>query len=963
MQPVSLHTQWDTFLLNPYFNNHDFNESKFNDLLHQSTAEVISSEEQIESNQLNHESAKAECARLKAEKKQLDDRNGSRGRRSIQEEVRFKQVLKEIKSAKMRYKRQGNRMRKTQKYALTLTTKLDTFLNSIRNPDIQHIEKNENKEQTQNTQHNQETVNMVHLRLISFCVDTLAVMHEKFASNHKNIVEIYKYLLSDKHQTLPLLQSLLKWTHSHKNACSSILDLFNINLNGNINTNSNSTNSTEQRDHRLWILYVICCAFPALYIPMSIDHLQDKEALSILCHHLLPKYPMITLQILNDRTSNTTVTSSTTSGTDSTESLVMILKICQFHPALWGTIQSEPFAQSLFNTLRSTMESTVNEADKESLFHLLCGFEPLMVNLKGIKATDSMNAINSMSTRFEGSVARTILNLDDFNRLIDHNLDITFTPNSTANGAAMLSLYDTFQRLKCSKFENLIQHQTVLQLLSALDRPFWFSVTVRLLIESPDITSHLTFFQRFKYWICSDIDLIAYFTLKRTVQSTRSISNLSKLCKSLKVTFALNSNLLAEMVPFMECIDETVISLLNQINVQLLPKNVGTLLMQYLFRSLINMQHTHLRNAVISLMLKLCEFDSRIYKEPIELSVSYILCPELKGSKIIKLKPKRIEKAQHRKILRPKIKVNPYANALLKQIDKESGPKLEALQRVLDRKRDSLKSMDRQNANDANDATNHKLNKSEKEEKSKEDVEALNVYEVCWYLLSRLSRHLIPYLTNFVRSILPGTHSSPSQSRYTESVQKQTVLIFDHDTLLLFQSYPDLLLILKLFCIHRKPAAESADAFNANNDMLVYLRSLCVSFYIQCTKYTKALKTKTEKENVAKDYDFYGAVHVLLECFYLSGKTSMRFHKMTALIYDLELDEIGKLLRHICSLSLPQQQAAPGMMAKSQPMFPQGVNDKLVVAEKRVIRQILLQNTDLMHKHCTFVASIFAASS
>ncbi len=48
------------------------------------------------------------------------------------------------------------------------------------------------------------------------------------------------------------------------------------------------------------------------------------------------------------------------------------------------------------------------------------------------------------------------------------------------------------------------------------------------------------------------------------------------------------------------------------------------------------------------------------------------------------------------------------------------------------------------------------------------------------------------YLLEYIQQILPDIHLQVSQSRYSESVQKWTVLMFDHEILMLFESYPNL---------------------------------------------------------------------------------------------------------------------------------------------------------------------------
>jgi len=110
--------------------------------------------------------------------------------------------------------------------------------------------------------------------------------------------------------------------------------------------------------------------------------------------------------------------------------------------------------------------------------------------------------------------------------------------------------------------------------------------------------------------------------------------------------------------------------------------------------------------------------------------------------------------------------------------------------------------------------------------------------------------------------------------------------MFDHNVLLTFESYPDLLLIVKLFC--EKTNVLGNDSKNANNITphthyvpLVYLRSLAVSYYIQCVKYTKALRAiagddggadgegegeAQRLQDVRKDYDFYYVCATLFEC-------------------------------------------------------------------------------------------------
>eukprot|EP01084_Bolivina_argentea_P082484 149356_1 len=180
---ANLSQTWDNFIDNPYTENGTFKEQLFNDLLHKSTNDVIISEEQFESLHESFENSKSENQKLKLEKKQLEDKGG-RKQRSIQEELRLKQVIKDIKSSKMRYKRQGNKMRRTQKFSLTLTNKLEKLLFSIKTNNIHNIDKS--------------TINRIHFLLIAFCVNTLSEMHNKFASSQENIDEIYNYLLNKK---------------------------------------------------------------------------------------------------------------------------------------------------------------------------------------------------------------------------------------------------------------------------------------------------------------------------------------------------------------------------------------------------------------------------------------------------------------------------------------------------------------------------------------------------------------------------------------------------------------------------------------------------------------------------------------------------------------------------------------------------------------------------------------------
>merc|ERR1712154_380163 len=108
-----------------------------------------------------------------------------------------------------------------------------------------------------------------------------------------------------------------------------------------------------------------------------------------------------------------------------------------------------------------------------------------------------------------------------------------------------------------------------------------------------------------------------------------------------------------------------------------------------------------------------------------------------------------------------------------------------------------------------------------------------------------------------------------------------------------------------------------------------------------------------DEEEEERDFYFYFSSLLIFECLYFCRKISQRFYKMIGLIFELDLTEIGKLFRHICTLCL--QPISP----QKPPFFPFKLDEKMLTAEKRVIRQILLQNTDLMSKHNDFVASIF----
>ena len=229
--------------------------------------------------------------------------------------------------------------------------------------------------------------------------------------------------------------------------------------------------------------------------------------------------------------------------------------------------------------------------------------------------------------------------------------------------------------------------------------------------------------------------------------------------------------------------------------------------------------------------------------------------------------------------------------------------------------------------------------------------------EAVWYLLSKLSANFVPYLSNFIESILPGVHLEPSLSKYSECIQKGTVLMFDHDILCLFRSYPDLLAIFKLFCQTTQMSADNT----SHGKMLSYLRSLCVSHHIECAKHTKSKQANNGKRE-ERDFDFYVASSVIFECLYFCQKISLRLYKMIGMLLDLDLSEMGKLFRHVCTLCLqpvPPQNAI-NIMAKSAPYFPLKLDQKMLTAEKRVIRQILLQNPELMSKHVDFVAAIFS---
>merc|ERR1712228_466402 len=121
----------------------------------------------------SYENSKGESIKLKAEKKELEEKEGGRKQRSIHEEVRSKQLIKEIKSAKMRYKRQGNKMRRTEKFSLSITEKLQKLLDGIKDND---------------------TINRIQFLFILFCIKTLIQIQTKFACNDQNIEQIYKYL-------------------------------------------------------------------------------------------------------------------------------------------------------------------------------------------------------------------------------------------------------------------------------------------------------------------------------------------------------------------------------------------------------------------------------------------------------------------------------------------------------------------------------------------------------------------------------------------------------------------------------------------------------------------------------------------------------------------------------------------------------------------------------------------------
>ena len=922
---ATLTERLDEFLANPYINKTELNETLLKGILKDASLEVINAESQYQALKDQYDKSKDDHEKLKQEKKGLDEKGG-KSRRSIQEEMRLTQVAKEIKSAKLRYKRQGNKMRKMQRFSSFIIEKFEKLLLIFND--------------------NQSITNRLHFLFIAFCIQSLERLQNKFAEKHRNIELIYNYLLENKDQTKPLLTSMLKWIHSYNDNPINIISIFNDNssksqMDQDEDDNDNDEDMKDSNDHNknknkmdndkvqnnLWILYIICCAFPALFITITINMLQNKKSLSILLHHLLPKYPVITLKMIN-----------TCLEQKDMDKLKMTLKIAQFHPKLWAKLQKQQFTKKIFDSLLSSLNDKKNEDEMQLLF----GFENLMMDIK-----DKDNG--ALKTKFTSHISDIILNLNDFDKYINHNIDTKYSPISNDNyhkGSVMLSLCNKFQRLKQCNFDILMKHNQIIKLLCLMDHAFFFNVIIKLIIDQNDIKDSFKIFEQNKQqnifydWIKDDIDVITYHSLKKRYQSNKSIKNLHFILKKLKLTFNINSHLLSALLPLLQRIDIDTINLLYYINTKTIPKNVGILLSKHLFTNLLQTNDKTIQNAIIHLIIKLCENDNRISKEGIELCVSYILCPELNGEKITKLKAKEIPKDEHNKLLRPKTRINPYADALLKQIDKENIDKFEALRKIIQQKEDK--------SNKKKKIKSHAID-------DKNDNDKL---VLCWSLLLSLQQHFIPYLSQFIESLLPGIHLQPSLSRYTESVQKGTVLMFDHDVFVIFESFPDLLLLIKMFCITTKLNKKTSNP--THYSMLCYLRSLSVSYYIKCMKYTKTLRAigDDNMENKIKDYDFYNNCMVIFECIYLCDKTSLRFEKIIGLLFDLELNEIGKLFRHICSLCLQPQHNI--QQARNPPTFPAFINDKMLEAEKRVIRQILLSNTSLMSKHIRFVASILS---
>eukprot|EP01083_Nonionella_stella_P028795 79360_1 len=869
---MSLSVSWDRFIENPFIESLiadtsgaslSLNEKRLNELLARSMKEILLSEEQFESHQESYETSKAETQKLKDEKKQLQD-CGGRTQRSIQQETRLRQVHQEIKSSKMRYKRQGNKMRRTQRISSALMDKLDRLLSQL---NVDPHKKNE-------------SLRHVHFRLISFCISTLRQIQQQLAPNHRNIQHIYEYLSAQKQQTATLLSCLLKWIHSYSNwhDPSHIIEAFN-------------------GDDDLWILYMICCAFPALFLPISIGVLKGKPCLCLLLHHLLAKFPIISLKMIHSYAQSNDV-----------DTLQMILEIAQFHPKLWHQIQCQTFCEKVFDLLVSSLNT-----NDDNVIQLLFGFEHLMIHKK------------SISSSFATHLSDIVIELDDVDQYISHNLSIKYANNATQrNGSIMLSLCNRFSRLKHCDFGALIGHRSIMRCLCLTDHAFWLNAVVELIVEYEDMGAHFSLLiESHRARITNDIDTIVYYVFKKSSGSRKAMRNLCFVCATMKLTFNVNMSLVSQMHDTLRHnVSADVLHVLQFMALPKLPKNIGIILSRYLLHSLIQSaaaENSKNRNITMQLILKLCECDARISKESIELCVSHIICPELNGDKISTLKASSTPtKAAHKKILRPKIRINPYANALLKQIDSQHN--VQMLKKLIENK------------------TTTRVCEQQQQEKKRRD----GASDVCWYLLSKLSAHYVPYLSNFVVCILPGIHLSPSQSRYAESVQKGTVLMFDHDVLILFESYPDLWLILKLFCSKTK---------GHQHAMLTYLRSLCVSYYIKC--------------KVNRDYDtaFYSTCNVLFECLYLMRKISFAFYKMSGLISELKHKEIAKLLRHICNLCLMQsqpQQLANIIISKASPSFPLQLTQKMLDAEKRIIRQIFLQNTELMTKHTNFVASVLS---
>ncbi len=122
---------------------------------------------------------------------------------------------------------------------------------------------------------------------------------------------------------------------------------------------------------------------------------------------------------------------------------------------------------------------------------------------------------------------------------------------------------------------------------------------------------------KFTQIIKNDIDMIAYYALKHKNNSNlnqnknNAVRNLCFICNKFKLKFMVNTILLSQMI---------IVLLLNHINVQKLPKNVGIMLCNYHTKCLIRSKHNkNLQHDLIELILSLCEYDMRISKEPIEL--------------------------------------------------------------------------------------------------------------------------------------------------------------------------------------------------------------------------------------------------------------------------------------------------------------------------------------------------------